>query len=679
MSDAPVRTVKSFCRVCQSVCGILVEVDGDQVLKVRGDREHPLSAGYTCAKGRALPQLHHHPDRLEHPLLRVEGHLRETDWEHCLDDLAEALRGIIDRDGPQAVGIFFGTGISMDAAGYRSAEALQKAIGTPARFSPMTIDGTAKPLVADLVGGFSGLSCRADYDDVEFLICVGSNPVVSHGHVLAMPNPTGTLRAIADRGRLWVIDPRRTETARLATGHLAPRPGSDYAVLAYLVGELLRDGADPEILRTRTVDADRLAQAVAGFTLEHTADLADVDPAALRTLRDELRGAGRVAVETGTGVSMARSANVTQWLAWVLMILTDSMNRPGGAWFHPGFAYQLEAFPQLPISGPQGSAGPGPRSRPEVRGFMGEWPCAALPDEIAAGNIRAVLNLGGGLLTAFPAAAVLESALQRLDVLATLEILPTGTTALSTHVLPTKGQLERADVTLWDILSTRVSAQHTPAVVSPVGQRRSAWWILAELGRRLGHSRFAESLPDNGIDDQSADDAMLARVMRRGRTEFVELAATGYSEAPRELPAAWVEAHLDRLGGWRLAPQALLDQLAALRAPAPLVLVPRRQKRHLNSQLSFLAEGPDVLLHPDDAAAAGVGDGQRVTVGTEHGELSGIARISDSIRCGAVSIPHGYPGVNVNLLTDHTDIDPLTGMTRYTAVPVRISPDHRGV
>ncbi|MCB0942523.1 MAG: molybdopterin-dependent oxidoreductase [Mycobacterium sp.] len=678
------RTVRSFCRVCQSVCGILVDVEddpaGQQVLRVRGDRDHPVSAGYTCPKGRALPQLHHHPDRLEHPRLRVDGTLRDVGWEACLDDLAARLKAVIDSDGPQAVGIFFGSGIGMDAAGYRMAEALQTAIATPARFSPLTIDGTAKPLVADLMGGFMGLSCRADYDGVDFLVYVGSNPVVSHGHALAMPNATGTVREIARRGQVWVIDPRHTETARLATGHLAPRPGTDYAVLAYLVRELLVAGADRDILEHRAVDAERLAAAVGPFTCAHTAALADVDPVTLIRLRDAVRGTGRLAVETGTGVTMARSANVTQWLAWALMILTDSMNRPGGAWFHPGYAYQLESFPALPISPPEGTFGPGPRSRPGAGSFLGEWPCAALADEIDAGNIRALVNLGGGLLTAFPNAATLRSALDGLDVLATLEILPTEITALSTHVLPAKDQLERADVTLWDILSTNVSAQYTPAVVAPAGARRSAWWVLAELGRRLGHDLCDNDIGgDIGGDigrniDPDADDVMLARVMGRARGEFAGLAGAGYQEAPRELPAAWVEAHLDRLGGWRLAPQALVDQLAALSSPEPLVLVPRRQKRHLNSQLTFLGDRAEVLLNPDDAAAADISDGQPVTVRNRLGAVTGIARLTTEIRPGAVSVPHGYPAANVNLLTDDADIDPLTGMTRYSGLPVSIAP-----
>ncbi len=149
---------------------------------------------------------------------------------------------------------------------------------------------------------------------------------------------------------------------------------------------------------------------------------------------------------------MSASANVTQWLAWALMILTGSMNRPGGVWFHPGFRHQLESF-ELPISPPDGLFGPGPRTRPASRSFLGEWPCAVLGDEIRAGNIRAVLNLGGHLVTAFPDANSLVPALRSLDVLATIEIIGNETTALSTHVLPTKDQLERGDITLWDFLT----------------------------------------------------------------------------------------------------------------------------------------------------------------------------------------------------------------------------------
>lgn len=635
------------------------------MVRVRGDQEHPFSRGYTCGKGRALPLLHHHPDRLERPQMRVDGRLTDTPWEACLDDLGTRLKDIIDRHGPESVAFYFST---MESAGFRMAEALHAAIGTPAKFSPLTIDGTAKPLVSDLVGGFMGLSGRTDFDAADFLLLVGVNPVVSHGHAISMPNPTGTVREIAKRGQVWVIDPRRTETARLATGHLAPRPSTDHAVLAYLVREILRDGRAHDV-PVQGVDA--LAAAVEPFTLEHTASLADVDPRELTRLCAAVRAARCVAIETGTGVTMtAERANVTQWLAWVLMILTGAMNRPGGTWFHPGFAYQLEAFGDLlPVTPIEGAFGPGPRSRPEAQAFINEWPCAVLPDEIAAGNIRALINVGGSLVTSFPETGKLVPALQQLEVFATTEIIDNETTRLATHVLPTKDPLERPDITIHDILSSRVSVQYTPAVVDPVGDRRSMWWVFAELGRRLGHD--LGSLGDPGT---STDDDVLSVLLAGARAKYDEVAATGYADAGRELPAAWVDEHIERMGGWRLAPPLLVDQLAALEPPPPLVMVPRRQRKKLNGQLDFLGEPAEILIHPDDGAVAGVISGAPVTVRSDNGELTGVAKIDDTIRRGAVSIPHGHHDANVNRLTSKDDIDVVTGMVRYSGIAVSLHP-----
>ena len=678
MTDPDVRTVRSFCRICTSVCGILVDVVGEDVVRVRGDPDHPLSHGYTCAKGRALPQMHHHPDRLERPMMRVDGELQPTTWEECLDDLGARVRDVIERHGPSAVGVFFGSGNGMDAAGYRMAQALHGAIGTPAKFSPLTIDGTAKVLVSDLVGGAVALSGRPDYDRAKFVVFFGSNPVVSHGHSVAIPDPVSAIRELASRAEVWVVDPRLTETARLAGHHLAPRPGTDYAILAFLVRAVLHDGADRTVLDELAQGTAELAAAVEPFTLEHAARVADVPVADLEQLLAGIRRAGRLAIDTGTGITMAASANVTQWLAWALMVLTDSMNRPGGFWFHPGFGHQLEAF-EMPVSPPDGSFGPGPSSRPETHAFLGEWPCAVLADEIRAGNIRAVLNFGGHLLTAFPEANDLEPALREVDVFATIEIIANATTAISTHVLPTKDQLERADVTLWDFLSPRVSAQHTPAVVDPVGDRRSTWWVLAELGRRLGHQLADTSADTSGDDDTNGDDVRLAKITARARCSFAELVAEGWVEEDHEVPAPWVDQHVERMGGWRLAPQLLVDQLAALDipdalVPATLVMVPRRQVRHLNSQFDYLGEPAEVMLHPDDAAAAHVVDREPVVVRSKHGELTGVAKVDAAIRRGAVSVPHGHQRANVNQLTSKDALDPITGMALYSGIPVSVHP-----
>jgi anaerobic selenocysteine-containing dehydrogenase len=643
----------------------VVDVVGDEVVRVRGDPDHPLTHGYTCPKGRALPRIHHHPDRIERPMMRVDGELRPATWDACLDDLGDRLRMTIDRHGPEAVGVYFGSGLGMDAAGYRMVESLFKAIGTPARFSPLTIDGTAKTLVSHLVGGFPGFTSHIDYERARLVLYIGVNPVVSHGHNIALSDPVSAIRAVRRHAEVWVLDPRLTETARLATTHLAPRPGTDYAVLAFLIRELLGEGADREVLEHRTIGHDELAAAIEPFTIGHAAAVAGVPEEELLALLAAVRRAGPVAIHTGTGVTMgAVNGNVTAWLAWVLMIITGAMNRPGGVWFHPGFNLPFDSF-DLPVLAPESIFGPGPRSRPDAQAFLGEWPCAVLPDEIRAGNIRAFLNLGGSILASFPDFNVLEPALRSLDLLVTTEIIATPETAISTHVLPTKDQLERADVTLWDFLVPSVSAQHTPAVVVPVGERRSAWWVLAEIGRRLGHDL---------ADPNATDDEVLANVMVAARCTYDEVAASAFVEAPLELPAPWVERYLDRSGGWRLAPQLLVDQLATLEPPAALVLIPRRQPRKLNAALDFLGETALVLLHPADASDAGVVDGRPVIVRTDRGQLTGTAKVDGAIRRGVVSIPHGHHQTNVNVLTDKDVIDPVTGMVRYSGVAVTVEP-----
>jgi anaerobic selenocysteine-containing dehydrogenase len=669
-----VRTERSYCRICTAQCGILVDIEDERVARVRGDNEHPVTRGYTCPKGRALGEMHHHPQRIERPLMKVDGALAPTSWEQCLDEIGGKLREIIASDGPAAVGIFYGSGTGMDTAGYRMTEVLQGAIGTPAKFSPLTIDGTAKSLVASLVGGFPGLAARPDYERAKLIIFIGVNPIISHGHALAIPEPARTIRDRAKHGEVWIIDPRHTETAKFANRHIAPRPGADYAILAYLARELLIEGADRRVLAEKTVDVEGLRAAVAPFTRQHAADVAGVTESELADLLASVRKAGRLGIETGTGVTMAASANVTQWLAWALMIITDSMNQSQGAWFHPGFIRPIDAFELPLITDP---FGPGPPNRPDMRGFLGDWPCAALIDEINTGHIKAFLNLGGSMVRSFPDTNALIPALRKLEVFATMEIIDNETTALSTHVLPTKDQLERPDVTLWDFLSCKVDAQYTPAALKPVGDRRAVWWVLAELVQRLGGTPPV-ALP---ADDRApgADDAALAAFTAHGRCEFSEIVDKRYVARELELPAPWVDAHIARFGGWRLAPAALVAQLQTLSADAAkrdgaLRLIPRRQKRHLNASYLFLGDTPDILLHPSDARAAGVEHGQKVSVRSARGEIVGIACVDANMRLGVVSVPHGHADANVNYLTDTNAFDPITGMVTYSGFPVTIGP-----
>jgi anaerobic selenocysteine-containing dehydrogenase len=576
------------------------------------------------------------------------------------------------------VGVYYGSGLGMDAGGFRMAQALTGAIGTRAVFSPLTIDNAGKFLVQVLMTGSPVLQPRMDYDRVKLVLFVGTNPMVSHGHPVAIPNPALTIRRIAAEGEVWVLDPLRTETARFATRHIAPRPGADWAVFAWLVREVLRDGASRDALAS-CAGEEELRAAVEPFDLVRAADLAGVPTQDLTDLLAAVRRAGRLAVELGTGVTMsAETANVTVWLAWALMILTDSMNRPGGMAFHPGFLERIDLGPLPVITSP---FGPGPPSRPELQSFVGDWPCAALPDEIAAGNIRAFLNFGGAMMRSFPDSNALAPALAKLDVFMNIEVVANETTALSSHLLPSKDQLERADIMRWDRISPQINGHYTPAVMAPVGERRSAWWILAALMRRLGYEPPFPLPADDRAE--GADDAVLAALAADARCGFDELKAQRYvaTDEGLELPARWLDEHIARLGGWRLAPPLLVEALAQLErdtpAPPRLALTPRRQRRHLNAAFDFL-DSPEVLVHPADAAAVGVADGEPVIVRSRRGDVEGRARLDPTLRRGVVSVPHGFCTSNVNLLTSSEAVDPVTGMAVYGAIPVTIHPASGG-
>ncbi len=261
----PERTSKrTHCKICTAQCGLLVEVEDNAIISVRGDPDHPLSQGYTCPKGRALGRLHHHPEAISQPMIRRGQSLVATDWDSCLENIAGRLRAIIDEHGSHAVAFFFGSGLGMDAAGYRIAEAFHRSLGSPPKFSPMTIDGANKVLVSSLVGGFPGLNGKTDNEHVKMLVYVGVNPMVSHGHNTGMFNPAKEIRAIAKRGQVWTIDPLRTETAKFSSAHIAPYPGKDYVILAWLVREIL---ADPRYQPEQSVTGrEELATALASLS-----------------------------------------------------------------------------------------------------------------------------------------------------------------------------------------------------------------------------------------------------------------------------------------------------------------------------------------------------------------------------------------------------------------------------
>lgn len=660
---------RTFCRVCNAMCGLVVTTDGEQVLRVRGDDDHPMSHGYTCAKGRAVGALHHDPQRLDHPALGRGSERRRTSWDETLDDLAARLAAVRSSVGADGIAMFLASGSAFDAAGRRAAERFLRVLGSRQKYTATTIDTPCRPLVAESMGGWSGLTPLWDEEGSTFLLLVGSNPVVSHGHSNAISDPVRRLRRFRERGgRLIVVDPRRTETAALADVHLAIRPGTDWMLLAWMVRELLGD-----------TECDGLRALLAPLSLDVVAEITDLPAATITSLVDEIRHHGRIGALTGTGSSMSARADVAEYLLWTMLAVTDSFDTPGGMWFNPGLLSRLDER-DLPVS--DGRPGPGPPSAPHLPRRFDEWPCVGLLSEIEAGNVRALLVIGGNPALAFPDTTRTRRALASLDTLAVCDILPTATTDLATHVLPAVDQLERADVTwLLDSYQLAVAGQYTPAVVAPRAERRPVWWMLGGVAERLGLDLLGA--PVDGIDEFT----LLEPVLRRSR-----VGTDALLDAPSGLVASgpvhgWVTERVLPEGRWRLEPPHLLDALAGALADATgptvtdggrsLRLVAHRRLRMMNSQLGSLAVGTEdevaVRAHPDVVGALDHPESVRVV--TAHGTVTGRLVADARLRADTVTIGHGSEACDVSRLTSAVDgIDPLTGMVEQSALRCRLEP-----
>lgn len=660
------REVLSYCRICAAACGITVTVDGPRVVRVRGDAEHPVSRGYTCSKGRGLAAWHHDPARLDRPRLRGT----DVGWDDALDDLAAVVRDTIDGAGPDAVALYLATGMAYDSAGQVATGAFVGALKTSSFYTAVTVDNAPVLVAAELVTGTATMSPRWDPHSAGLFLLVGTNPVVSHGYGTALPDPLQYLRDFRrGGGRVWVVDPRRTETAQAADHHLATRSGSDVVLLAALVRALLEHGADEDELREHctAADVDALRRVVAPFTLDRAAD-AGVDVAELEALVDDVRDhRGRVAVSCGTGALMGPDGILVEWLKWALLIVTGSLDRPGGMRFSRG---TLTPMRPPRTDRPPRPPRPGPASRPELPRVANQIPAVALTDEIEAGNVRVLIVTGGNPIGAFPEPDRLRAALRTLDALVVVDVMESELADLATHVLPVTGQLERTDISMYGHISVRSSMQSTGAVVPPVAARRPAWWALGQLARRLGIELFGGIEPD-----ALSDETYLRGILEHSPLDADRVFAAGPRGFDLPVDYGWVRESMLPDGRWRLAPPVLVERLAAHREPAPgLLLSPGRDMAWSNS-VRYGADDTRARLrvHPDDALAAGVADGDTAVVVGDHGAVDVAVVVDDRMRPGVVSLGHGRRGHSPGRLTSsHTDVDPLTTMPRASAVPVRI-------
>jgi len=712
------------------MCGLEIETDGDRVTRVRGDRRDVWSKGFLCPKGASLGHLHHDPDRLRAPLVREGAEWREVTWDEAFARCEELLAPVLAEDGPAAATVYIGNPTVHNYSLSRFSGALVAFSGIPVTWSAGTVDQWPKNLVCAQLFGNPWTIPIPDVARTDLLVIMGANPHASNGSLLSYPDLIGEVGRIRQRGgRTVVIDPRRTGTAESADEWLPINPGTDAALLLAVVHVLDHEGLihlGP--LEGRVRGIDEVLSAAVDFPPDAVASWCGIDAERIRTLARDLASTPRAVIYGRIGLCNQEFGTLASWLVEVVNVLTGHLTLDGGALFpRPAIAT---------ISSTSRRRGPvrTGRWRTRVSGapeVLGQAPLACLAEEIATpgkGRTRALITVAGNPVLSSPDAGRLDEALPLLDAMISIDNYLNETSRHAHVILPGLSALEQphCDEALWGF-SVRAAARWSPAIFD-AGQRPAEWEILLRLGAILGGT------PAGEVDIAALDDVWyLARASRHGVTDLPDNALVGpdriadltlrcspwgdgFGERPDGLTLERLKEYphgidfgpasrsIDEVlqtasGDVELAHGNILGDLPRLRARMgqprdALVLIGRRHVRSNNSWLhnvDVLMRGGDratLLVHPDDAVPRGLWSGAMAQVTTEAGSVQATVEVSDEIRPGVVSLPHGwghdkagtrnavarnYRGPNTNLLTPGGFLDEPSGNAAVNGVPVEVA------
>ena len=710
--------LRSFCRICHAACPIDVELDLGRVVKVHGVADDPLFEGYTCIKGRQLPDQIHHPDRIRTPLRRApDGHFEAATSTDALDEIAERLRSIIDRFGPRAVASYTGTGGYQNAPSHPVAAAFHRAIGSVSYYTSVTIDQPMKATGLLRFGIWGGGA--QNFTEADVTMAIGYNPMVSsyapYGG-LQGTNPFTTLRRRQAEGlKVIVVDPRRTEFAAVADIYLPIRPGEDPTLLAGMLNLILSEGLHDVEFCDRWVDQEQLAQladAVRPFTLDYVAHRCDVPAADIEAAARLFAFGPKGTAGTGTGPNMSPHSSLTEHLTLCLNAVLGRVMREGetiesGSLLQPASSRRAEVFgPYDPLTGPES------RFR-GLRGYLGEMPVTTLAQEIVTpgeGQVRALIVNGGNPVAAWPDQLRTLEAMESLELLVVIDHRMTQTAEFADFVLAPRLSLERADVPpFMDMWFRGPYACYTEAVVVPEGDLLNDWEVYWELAERLGVSIEVNGGPIPG-GTRPTDDQVLDLIYAFSRVPLDEIRARRGTLLHDRLVVV-APAEPDAAGRFQVGladHMAELGDVLAERTSAEVIegfdpdvhtfrLISRRLKSHLNSlggELPGLRRKTTTnhaFMNPDDLADLGVADGDLVEITSPRASLIGVAKAAPDVRRGVVSMAHSWGGTSrrdekvrdigspTNRLIDvERGYDPITGQAVQSSIPVSVAPAPAG-
>jgi anaerobic selenocysteine-containing dehydrogenase len=723
-ADAKTRTVFRSCSLCEASCGLVFEVAGEapreRIVSIRPDKEDVWSKGYVCPKGMAMGAIHHDPDRLRTPVRRrADGDFEPISWDAAFDLIASRLNEIRRLHGNDAVASYFGNPVTHNHGALLMRNGLQKALGTKNSFSAGSQDTSPRFAASHYLYGNSFVIPVPDIDRTDYFLCIGANPYVSQGSVMAGPDVKNRIRAIQQRGgKVVVVDPRRTETAKDADELVAIRPGGDAAFLLALVKIVLgKKGLAPGVRETLHGWEDLEAR-LAALDVAALAASAGVEAEVLEHLATEFTNAKAPVCYTRIGVCNNRWGTLATCAGDLLDIVTGRLGRNGGAMFA---SPAVDGALLLHYGKMDGHA----RWKSRLRGLpetLGDLPAACMAEEIETdgeGRIRALITYAGNPALSLPNGRRVSGALEKLEFMVSVDIYINETTRHADVILPPAWALadDHIDAVV-SAIALRNVARWSPPVVTKGADEKHDWEILHELALRLGGGPFGMTALDGlyrnvrrfGWNWEPTPTVDLLLRMGPHGDKFLPWskglsmaklreAEHGIDLGPLEEGATRRIFHAD--GKIHVGTPLFLAEIDRLVAEVAtpldeneLLLVGRRALRSNNSwmhNVPAMVSGKarcTLYVHPEDAARAGIIDGEDAILTSRVHAGPVRIEVTDEMRPGVVSLPHGWghaasarwqsvagahPGVSANDWTDDAVTEGIVGQSILNGVPVRLS------
>lgn len=721
---------------------------GEEVTRIRGDINDVFSKGFICPKGSSLIHLQNDPDRLRKPVVKRDGEFVEVSWEEAFATIEAGLLPVLEEFGRNSVGIYLGNPVVHSLGAALHTRSLISALGSTNRFSASTVDQRPKEISAAAMFGSAAIPVP-DLDRTDYILLLGANPSASNGSLCTAPGFPDKLTAIRERGgKVIIVDPRLSESAAKADQHIAIRPGTDAHLLAALANTMLTEGlADPANVADHCDGLEDLPELLAPYTAESVATVCGISAQTVHQLAVELVEAPTSVVYGRIGTCTQEFGTLASWLVDVVNILSGNLDKIGGAMFAKGAVGQPSSKGQPGVGRGfrMGRANSRVSNAPES---FGEFPVGILPEEIETpgeGQIRGMVTVAGNPVSSNPNTGRLDAAMASLDFMVSVDIYINETTRHADVILPPPPPLQKAhyDVALLN-LAVRNVANYSAPVLDLDGEL-DEWQIMLGLSAVLlgtpadqvmaaisaGDELVAQSLLKSAVRDEhglvferDVEELFEMTSVHQGPERLLDIMlrtgpyGDGFGSDPEGLTmqklienphgidfGALEEGRVPELlrtpnAKIAVVPDLMRNDLDRLASSLDrdwdesMVLVGRRHVKSNNSwmhNLRILTKGRNrctMQIHPLDAERLGISDGEPATVNSRVGQVMIDAEVTDGIRPGVVSIPHGfgqnmpgvklrvateYRGINTNVLTDEAFRDEISGNIALNGVPVTIS------